>query len=65
MALVLCLPVQYTAAECIAKWTHPTLFTDINPDASLQELNHKFCLCLYPAPTGSLLINKTAVQTND
>jgi iron complex transport system substrate-binding protein len=35
-------PFNILAAECIAKWTHPALFTDVNPDASLKELNDKF-----------------------
>lgn len=35
-------PFNILAAECIAKWTHPALFTDISPEASLTELNTKF-----------------------
>lgn len=35
-------PFNVLAAECMAKWIHPTLFTDVNPDASLKELNEKF-----------------------
>ncbi|HRE50700.1 MAG TPA: ABC transporter substrate-binding protein [Flavitalea sp.] len=35
-------PFNILAAECIAKWTHPALFADINPDASLKELNNQF-----------------------
>lgn len=35
-------PFNILAAECIAKWTHPDLFSDVNPDASLKELNQKF-----------------------
>ena len=35
-------PFNILAAECIAKWTHPALFTDIDPDASLRELNQRF-----------------------
>jgi iron complex transport system substrate-binding protein len=35
-------PFNILAAECMAKWIHPTLFKDINPEASLKELNEKF-----------------------
>ncbi len=35
-------PFNILAAECMAKWIHPSLFTDVNPDASLKELNTKF-----------------------
>ncbi len=35
-------PFNILATECIAKWVHPDLFQDIDPDASLRELNEKF-----------------------
>ncbi len=35
-------PFNILAAECMAKWIHPSLFADINPEASLKELNEKF-----------------------
>ncbi len=35
-------PFNILATECIAKWIHPDLFADIDPDASLRELNEKF-----------------------
>lgn len=35
-------PFNIIAAECIAKWLHPTLFKDVNPQATLNELNTKF-----------------------
>ncbi len=35
-------PFNILATECIAKWVHPDLFADIDPDASLRELNEKF-----------------------
>lgn len=35
-------PFNILAAECIAKWIHPSLFPDVSPDASLKELNTKF-----------------------
>ncbi len=35
-------PFNILAAECIAKWIHPSLFTDVSPEASLKELNTEF-----------------------
>jgi len=35
-------PFNILAAEAIAKWTHPELFKDVSPEASLKELNQKF-----------------------
>ncbi len=35
-------PFNILAAEAIAKWTHPSLFRDIDPNGSLRELNSKF-----------------------
>lgn len=35
-------PFNILAAEAIAKWTHPNLFKDIDPNASMRELNAKF-----------------------
>ncbi len=35
-------PFNILATECMAKWIHPELFKDVNPDASLKELNEKF-----------------------
>lgn len=35
-------PFNILAAEAIAKWTHPALFKDIDPNASLRELNANF-----------------------
>lgn len=28
--------------ECFAKWTHPDIFTDIDPDETLAEINRRF-----------------------
>lgn len=36
------IPVNVLAVEVLAKWFHPALFADIDPDASLRELNEKF-----------------------
>lgn len=35
-------PLNILAAEAIATWVHPTLFSDISPEASLEELNRNF-----------------------
>jgi iron complex transport system substrate-binding protein len=35
-------PFNVIAVEAMAKWFHPRLFGDVNPDASLRELNDRF-----------------------
>ncbi|MCC7250636.1 ABC transporter substrate-binding protein [Hyphomicrobium sp.] len=35
-------PANFLAVEVLAKWFHPELFADIDPDASLRELNERF-----------------------
>lgn len=35
-------PMNFLAVEAFAKWFHPDLFRDIDPDASLRELNARF-----------------------
>jgi iron complex transport system substrate-binding protein len=35
-------PANFLAVEVLAKWFHPELFADIDPDASLKELNARF-----------------------
>lgn len=35
-------PYNYLAVEWFAKWLHPDLFTDIDPNAELAELHSKF-----------------------
>ncbi len=35
-------PYNYLAVQWFAKWLHPELFTDIDPDAGLRELHEKF-----------------------
>lgn len=47
-------PFNILAAEAIAKWSHPALFKDISPEASLKELNQKF---LSVPMTGTYFIN--------
>jgi iron complex transport system substrate-binding protein len=37
-------PANFLAVEVLAKWFHPELFADIDPDASLRELNERFLL---------------------
>ena len=36
------MPPNVLAIEVLAKWLHPALFTDVDPDASLRELNEAF-----------------------
>lgn len=35
-------PFNVVAVEVLAKWFHPALFADVDPDASLRELNEHF-----------------------
>lgn len=35
-------PANFLAVEVLAKWFHPELFADVDPQASLRELNEKF-----------------------
>lgn len=36
------LPLNILAVEALAKWFHPALFKDVDPEASLREVNGKF-----------------------
>lgn len=36
------MPLNVLALEALAKWFHPALFKDVDPDASLREVNEKF-----------------------
>ena len=36
------MPMNFLAVEALAKWFHPDLFRDIDPDASLKTLNEQF-----------------------
>lgn len=35
-------PYHFVAMQAFAKWIHPDLFGDLNPDASMKELHEKF-----------------------
>jgi iron complex transport system substrate-binding protein len=35
-------PYQFMAIQQLAKWFHPTLFADLDPDASFRELHERF-----------------------
>ena len=35
-------PVHVAAIEALAKWQHPELFADLDPDATLREINSRF-----------------------
>jgi iron complex transport system substrate-binding protein len=35
-------PYNYLAIEWFAKWLHPDLFTDVDPDASMRDLQNRF-----------------------
>ncbi|HEY2203123.1 MAG TPA: ABC transporter substrate-binding protein [Pseudonocardia sp.] len=43
-------PYNFLAVEWFAKWLHPDLFPDVDPDASIRELHQKF---LPVAPSGT------------
>ncbi len=47
-------PFNILAAEAIAKWAHPNLFKDVDPNNSLKELNQKF---LSVPMTGSYFVS--------
>ena len=36
------MPLNVLAVEALARWFHPATFADVDPDASLRELNEKF-----------------------
>jgi len=35
-------PYQFVAIQQLAKWFHPTLFADLDPDAAFRELHERF-----------------------
>ncbi|WP_162262442.1 ABC transporter substrate-binding protein [Bosea sp. Root483D1] len=35
-------PVHLVAIEALAKWTHPELFVELDPQATLDEINNRF-----------------------
>jgi iron complex transport system substrate-binding protein len=41
-------PYNFLAVQWFAKWLHPDLFTDVDPDAEIQELHNNFL----PIPAG-------------
>lgn len=36
------IPVNILAVEALAKWFHPALFGDVDPAATLREINAQF-----------------------
>lgn len=40
-------PVDVVATEALAKWIHPELFADLNPRATLNEINERFLAVPY------------------
>jgi iron complex transport system substrate-binding protein len=40
-------PYQFVAIQALAKWLHPELFTDLDPDATFQELHDRFLPVAY------------------
>ncbi|KRE09720.1 ABC transporter substrate-binding protein [Bosea sp. Root381] len=35
-------PYQFAALQCIARWLHPALFADLDPDVTLRTLHERF-----------------------
>lgn len=40
-------PYQFVAIQQLAKWLHPTLFADLDPDATFRELHERFLPVAY------------------
>ena len=40
-------PFQFVAIQQIAKWLHPELFADLDPDATFKELHERFLPIAY------------------
>lgn len=40
-------PIDIVATEALAKWIHPDLFADLNPRATLTEINERFLAVPY------------------
>lgn len=40
-------PYQFVAVQQIAKWLHPDLFTDLDPEATFKELHERFLPVAY------------------
>ncbi len=48
-------PYQFVAVQQIAKWLHPDLFKDLDPDATFKELHERFLpVTYYPGYFASL-----------
>lgn len=43
-------PVNILAVERLAKWFHPRLFGDLDPSATLDEINRRFAAVAMPMP---------------
>lgn len=43
-------PVNILVIERLAKWFHPDLFRDLDPSATLNEINRRFAAVAMPAP---------------
>ena len=40
-------PYQFVAIQQLAKWFHPNLFADLDPDATFKEFHEKFLPVAY------------------
>lgn len=54
-------PYQFAAIQQLAKWFHPDLFADLDPDAGFRELHERFLPVPYE-PGYFLSLNKTEVR---
>jgi iron complex transport system substrate-binding protein len=54
-------PYQFAAIQQLAKWFHPELFADLDPDAAFRELHERFLPVPYE-PGYFLSLNKTEVR---
>jgi len=45
-------PCQFVAIQQIAKWLHPELFADLDPEATFPELHERFLPVAYSSATG-------------
>ncbi len=56
-------PYQFVAIQQLAKWFHPTLFADLDPDAAFRELHERFLPVPHvPGYFVSLDVNKEGRQ---
>nr|WP_180206590.1 ABC transporter substrate-binding protein [Pseudomonas sp. SbOxS1]NYU06846.1 ABC transporter substrate-binding protein [Pseudomonas sp. SbOxS1] len=54
-------PYQFAAIQQLAKWFHPELFADLDPDAAFRELHERFLPVPYE-PGYFLSLDKTEVR---